>query len=149
MTNPAGLEHDDSGISLIDGPRSSATSRTTLAGGAVGDGTVRSSSSGIPSLLLNVRQPRVRTITNESLPQLPATSFSLLDLFNQNERICFGCVLEMLLSFSGKDRLENVPSLTIAVPNEEQFLRSQYDNEQCDLMSLIKVHEYLTKQQLP
>ena len=29
------------------------------------------------------------------------------------------------------------------------MLRSQYDNEQCDLMSLIKVHEYLTKQQLP
>jgi hypothetical protein len=32
---------------------------------------------------------------------------------------------------------------------QEQLLRSQYDNEQCDLMSLIKVHEYLTKQQHP
>ena len=31
-------------------------------------------------------------------------------------------------------------------PTQEQILRSQYDNEQCDLMSLIKVHEYLTKQ---
>ena len=30
---------------------------------------------------------------------------------------------------------------------QEQLLRSQYANEQCDLMSLIKVHEYLTKQQ--
>ena len=35
------------------------------------------------------------------------------------------------------------------LPTQEQFLRSQYDNEQCDLMSLIKVHEYLTKQQHP
>lgn len=34
-------------------------------------------------------------------------------------------------------------------PTQEQLLRSQYDNEQCDLMSLIKVHEYLTKQQHP
>jgi hypothetical protein len=35
------------------------------------------------------------------------------------------------------------------LPTQEQYLRSQYDNEQCDLMSLIKVHEYLTKQQHP
>lgn len=35
------------------------------------------------------------------------------------------------------------------LPTQEQILRSQYDNEQCDLMSLIKVHEYLTKQQHP
>ena len=58
-----GLERDDSGISLIDGPRSSATSRTTLAGGNGGGG--KSSSSGIQSLL-TTRQPRVRTITNET-----------------------------------------------------------------------------------
>ena len=74
VTNPAGLERDDSGISLIDGPRSSATSRTTLAGGAVGGGTVRSSSSGIQSLLFNVRQPRVRTITNETTTTNTSTS---------------------------------------------------------------------------
>jgi hypothetical protein len=48
---------------LIDGPRSSATSRTTLAGGNGGGG--KSSSSGIQSLL-PTRQPRVRTITNET-----------------------------------------------------------------------------------
>lgn len=35
------------------------------------------------------------------------------------------------------------------LPTQEQLLRSQYANEQCDLMSLIKVHEYLTKQQHP
>lgn len=58
-----GLERDDSGISLIDGPRSSATSRTTLAGGNGGGG--KSSSSGIQSLL-PTRQPRIRTITNET-----------------------------------------------------------------------------------
>lgn len=61
-----GLERDDSGISLIDGPRSSATSRTTLAGGNSAGGGAKSSSSGIQSLLTNVRQPRVRTITNET-----------------------------------------------------------------------------------
>lgn len=40
-------------------------------------------------------------------------------------------------------------SLSPNQPTQEQLLRSQYDNEQCDLMSLIKVHEYLTKQQHP
>ena len=39
--------------------------------------------------------------------------------------------------------------LSTGVPTQEQLLRSQYDNDQCDLMSLIKVHEYLTKQQHP
>ncbi|CAF1025054.1 unnamed protein product, partial [Didymodactylos carnosus] len=29
---------------------------------------------------------------------------------------------------------------------QEQLLREQYSNEECDLMSLLKVHEYLTKQ---
>jgi len=63
LLTTTGLERDDSGISLIDGPRSSATSRTTLAGGNGGGG--KSSSSGIQSLL-PTRQPRVRTITNET-----------------------------------------------------------------------------------
>jgi hypothetical protein len=40
-------------------------------------------------------------------------------------------------------------STSQGLPTQEQLLRSQYDNEQCDLMSLIKVHEYLTKQQHP
>ena len=66
-----GLERDDSGISLIDGPRSSATSRTTLAGGNGGGG--KSSSSGIQSLL-PTRQPRVRTITNETTTTTTNTS---------------------------------------------------------------------------
>jgi hypothetical protein len=68
-----GLERDDSGISLIDGPRSSATSRTTLAGGNGGGG--KSSSSGIQSLLAT-RQPRVRTITNETTTTTTNTSIS-------------------------------------------------------------------------
>jgi hypothetical protein len=71
-----GLERDDSGISLIDGPRSSATSRTTLAGGNGGGG--KSSSSGIQSLLTNTtRQPRVRTITNETTTTNTSTSANL------------------------------------------------------------------------
>jgi hypothetical protein len=72
LTN-TGLERDDSGISLVDGPRSSATSRTTLLAGGGGGGAGgggggggRSSSSGIQSLIAHVRQPRVRTITNET-----------------------------------------------------------------------------------
>lgn len=69
----SGLERDDSGISLIDGPRSSATSRTTLAGGNGGGG--KSSSSGIQSLL-PTRQPRVRTITNETTTTTTNTSTS-------------------------------------------------------------------------
>jgi hypothetical protein len=68
-----GLERDDSGISLIDGPRSSATSRTTIAGGNGGGG--KSSSSGIQSLL-PTRQPRVRTITNETTTTTTNTSIS-------------------------------------------------------------------------
>ena len=67
-----GLERDDSGISLIDGPRSSATSRTTLAGT---NGGGKSSSSGIQSLL-PTRQPRVRTITNETTTTTTNTSTS-------------------------------------------------------------------------
>lgn len=69
----SGLERDDSGISLIDGPRSSATSRTTLAGTNGGGG--KSSSSGIQSLL-PTRQPRVRTITNETTTTTTNTSTS-------------------------------------------------------------------------
>ena len=66
LMSTTGLERDDSGISLFDGPRSSATSRTTLAGGnGGGGGGGKSSSSGIQSLL-PTRQPRVRTITNET-----------------------------------------------------------------------------------
>ena len=208
-----GLERDDSGISLIDGPRSSATSRTTLAGG---NGGGKSSSSGIQSLIPS-RQPRVRTITNETtttttntstsanlpvvlttprsntesdeqsissvsrkwrdilanecLPQLPQPSLSLFDL-NRDD----GVQLTHSLGFGssnieGEDFfrhgdqfdpffLEMLPSSTNPIhdlysssspnlPSQEQLLRSQYDNEQCDLMSLIKVHEYLTKQQHP
>ncbi len=74
LISHTGLERDDSGISLIDGPRSSATSRTTLAGGTGGGGG-KSSSSGIQSLL-TTRQPRVRTITNETTTTTTNTSTS-------------------------------------------------------------------------
>ena len=74
LVSNTGLERDDSGISLIDGPRSSATSRTTLAGGNGGCG--KSSSSGIQSLL-PTRQPRVRTITNETTTTTTTTSANL------------------------------------------------------------------------
>ena len=191
VTN-GGLERDDSGISLIDGPRSSATSRTTLAGGCGGGGG-RSSSSGIQSLLTN-RQPRVRTITNETtttntsisainlpvvittprsntesddqslssvsrkwrdilanecLPQLPQPSSLFNHLNNDNQiqltdSLGFGPTMieDILPSSTTNNRTDSM-----TYPNQEQYLRSQYDNEQCDLMSLIKVHEYLTKQQ--
>ena len=76
----SGLERDDSGISLFDGPRSSATSRTTLAGGQAGGGGGgggRSCSSGIQSLLNNARQPRIRTITNETTTTNTSTSANM------------------------------------------------------------------------
>ena len=75
----SGLERDDSGISLVDGPRSSATSRTTLAGGhgGGGGGGGRSVSSGIQSLLNNARQPRIRTITNETTTTNTSTSANM------------------------------------------------------------------------
>ncbi|CAF1185355.1 unnamed protein product [Adineta steineri] len=185
-----GLERDDSGISLFDGPRSTATSRTTIANGGGGG---KSSSSGIQSLL-PTRQPRVRTITNETttntststnlpmvvttprsntesddqslssiskkwrdilaneclpqLPQLPQT----ININKDNEpqlthSLGFGSSnVEELLSAS-LNHSNNMFLSSPNLPTQEQFLRSQYDNEQCDLMSLIKVHEYLTKQQ--
>ncbi|CAF3257141.1 unnamed protein product [Rotaria socialis] len=199
LISNTGLERDDSGISLIDGPRSSATSRTTLAGGNGGGG--KSSSSGIQSLL-TTRQPRVRTITNETtttttstsanlpvvittprsntesddqsissvskkwrdilanecLPQLPQSSVQFMNP-NRNDLP----QLTHSLGFGSSTVEENFPTTTTAssnnpndmfsssqaFPTQEQILRSQYDNEQCDLMSLIKVHEYLTKQQHP
>ncbi|CAF2111069.1 unnamed protein product [Rotaria magnacalcarata] len=198
LISNTGLERDDSGISLIDGPRSSATSRTTLAGGNGGGG--KSSSSGIQSLL-TTRQPRVRTITNETtttttstsanlpvvittprsntesddqsissvskkwrdilanecLPQLPQSSVQLINP-NRNDLP----QLTHSLGFGSSTVEENFPTTTVSsnnpndrfsssqgFPTQEQILRSQYDNEQCDLMSLIKVHEYLTKQQHP
>lgn len=100
------LERDDSGILLIDGPRSSTTFRTTVAGGtgsARGTGGGKSSSSGIQSLITTARQSRVRTITNETTTR--RTSL-----------------------------------------NEDQILCEQDKNDQCDLMSLMRVHEHLTKQ---
>ncbi|CAF3388493.1 unnamed protein product [Rotaria sp. Silwood1] len=197
LISNTGLERDDSGISLIDGPRSSATSRTTLAGGNGGGG--KSSSSGIQSLL-TTRQPRVRTITNETtttntstsanlpvvittprsntesddqsissvskkwrdilasecLPQLPQSSVPLINI-NKNDEpqlthsLGFGSsnVEEILPSSLSNNRNDIFSSSSQGLPTQEQILRSQYDNEQCDLMSLIKVHEYLTKQQLP
>ncbi len=62
--------------------------------------------------------------------------------------VCF-CI-EILPSASSSNHPNGVySSSSQGLPTQEQLLRSQYDNEQCDLMSLIKVHEYLTKQQHP
>ncbi|CAF1578036.1 unnamed protein product, partial [Adineta ricciae] len=183
-----GLERDDSGISLFDGPRSSATSRTTI---ACGNGGGRSSSSGIQSLL-PTRQSRVRTITNETTntssstnpPVLTTTPRSNTESDDQSlssiskkwrDILANECLPQ--LPQLGNANKDSEPQLThslgfgssniddLLVPSssslthpheifssssqstQEQLLRSQYANEQCDLMSLIKVHEYLTKQQ--
>ncbi|UJR35090.1 hypothetical protein I4U23_027865 [Adineta vaga] len=191
LTN--GLERDDSGISLFDGPRSSATSRTTIAcgnGGNGGGGGGRSSSSGIQSLL-PTRKSRVRTITNETTtntssstnpPVMTTTPRSNTESDDQSlssiskkwrDILANECVLQLpnvintnkqdepqlthSLGFGTSNIEELLPSSasnhpheifsSSSQPTQEQFLRSQYDNEQCDLMSLIKVHEYLTKQQ--
>ncbi|CAF1551837.1 unnamed protein product, partial [Adineta steineri] len=82
-------------------------------------------------------------LANECLPQLPQLP-QTININKDNEpqlthSLGFGSSnVEELLS-SSLNHSNNMFLSSPNLPTQEQFLRSQYDNEQCDLMSLIKV----------
>ena len=74
----------------------------------------------------------------------------LIDFFTQRIIFFFSYKFEIeILPTTSSNHPTDLYSSSQGLPTQEQLLRSQYDNEPCDLMSLIKVHEYLTKQQHP